>query len=202
MLLLQMMFPTYNKYRRDSLSGFLSHSPILLMQGEWSRSPFLAIENTRQVTAKTCSFLTSLCFAPLSHTCHGFRLRSVAFVRPLMSTVQQCQRTNQTSLQYCIQRPPHCNRHLPVASGTGTKSILLRCWHKSILLQASHASQATLRSLFRYSFLIAFTTPPACSMADGGERSAFLQSFVPHFFIHASLPFGTEYIFELAYCND
>ena len=52
------------------------------------------------------------------------------------------------SLPYNTSQQLHvvCCRHLPTEIGTGTKALLLLCWHKPTLLQASHASQATLRS--------------------------------------------------------
>jgi hypothetical protein len=85
---------------------------------------------------------------------------------------------------------PPCNRHLPAASGTGTEAMRLRCWHKPMLLQASHASQATLRSPLRCSFLTASAAPPAVRMAGGGGRSAFLlfAAFVPHLLRSSRLP--------------
>jgi hypothetical protein len=101
---------------------------------------------------------------------------------------------------------PPCNRHLPAASGTGTKAMRLRCWHKPMLLQASHASQATLRSCLRPADGGASGIPPAVRMAGGGGRSAFLlfAAFVPHFasFIQASLPMAAVHISTLDYSHD
>lgn len=73
-------------------------------------------------------------------------------------------------------------RHLPVSSGTGTVAMLLRCWHKPTLLQASHASQATLRSCLPLPSS-GFRHSPRCSHGGLVATALFLRCRASNSFI-------------------
>jgi hypothetical protein len=66
---------------------------------------------------------------------HILQLTSLAALRHLCSCCKASQHTKPN--HNCIAAsavPPPCNRHLPVASGTGTKAMRLHCWHKAMLM--------------------------------------------------------------------
>jgi hypothetical protein len=73
---------------------------------------------------------------------HPLQLTSLAALRHLCICCKASQHTKPN--HNCIAAsavPPPFIRHLPVASGTGTKAMRLRCWHKTL----AHASHATHR---------------------------------------------------------
>ncbi len=109
------------------------------------------------------------------------------------------------SLQYCIQRLPPYG---PPPAGRK------RHWHKSYtnaMLAQTNAYENMPRIASHVVVipsppLSAPGTPPVFSMAGGGKRSVFLQSFVvpPLSFIQTSLPIANEYnsTFEYSYNKD
>lgn len=134
------------------------------MQEERSRSPSLAIKNTRQVPAKTCSFLTSLCLCFFVAYLSWFlasvsRLHPVAFVYsiaiPQHSPVLRCNTVSSDLLHISAT----CRSQAALAHSGVIAMLVQPIAHVNMLRIASHVvvvlsppSSATC-------------TPPDCSMA-------------------------------------
>lgn len=71
---------------------------------------------------------------------------------------------------------PPCNRHLPFASGTGTKPFHLQGWHKPTLICMPRPASHVVVTATPTKWVPA--VPPACSMAEWW-RTVSIPSVVP-----------------------
>jgi len=117
-------------------------------------------------------------FAPSSHTCHGFWLRSVAFVQSLMSAVQQCRHTTRCLIAVLHPATSSIYRHLPVASGTGTK--LYYCDADTGQCLCKHATHRKPRCGHAFTSFVGFRHSPRLlhgGMVANGQHY-FCRSFL------------------------